>query len=174
MTNRRNKIQVLPLIILVALTIAFFLGGGRLQDGGVRPTAVPVEAQRGEAAISSRPADKKADVTAVPGDKQAVAAYIMAHGQLPDYYITKEAARAMGWSGGSLEPYAPGRLIGGDRFGNYEKLLPTQQGRIYWECDIGTYQADSRGTRRIVFSDDGLIYYTEDHYSSFTPLVGGE
>ncbi|MFR1264042.1 MAG: ribonuclease domain-containing protein [Christensenellales bacterium] len=80
----------------------------------------------------------------------------------------------MGWEGGSLEPYAPGRSIGGDRFGNYEGLLPEAEGRRYTECDIDTMGRSSRGAKRIVFSNDGLIYYTGDHYKSFELLYGEE
>ena len=83
-------------------------------------------------------------------------------------------AQALGWSGGSLEPYAPGRCIGGGRFGNYEGLLPEKEGRVYTECDIDTLGADSRGAKRIVFSNDGLIYYTADHYQTFELLYGEE
>ena len=79
-----------------------------------------------------------------------------------------------GWLGGSLEPYAPDKCIGGSRFGNYEGLLPEADGRTYTECDIDTLGADSRGAKRIVFSNDGLIYYTEDHYKSFELLYGEE
>jgi guanyl-specific ribonuclease Sa len=162
MTNKK-KIQVMPLVILVALTLAFFLGSGRLNKGSAKVDAAPLT-QKTEAA----------GTLAIPGEKNAVAAYIKEQGMLPDYYITKEAAQAKGWTGGSLEPYAPGCLIGGDRFGNYESLLPNKEGRSYMECDIGTFQANTRGTKRIVFSNDGLIYYTDDHYASFTKLSGGE
>ena len=72
------------------------------------------------------------------------------------------------------EPYAPGKCIGGSRFGNYEGLLPEADGRTYTECDIDTLGADSRGAKRIVFSNDGLIYYTEDHYETFELLYGEE
>ncbi len=99
-----------------------------------------------------------------------VALYLETYEHLPGNFITKKEARALGWEGGSLEPYAPGKCIGGDRFGNYEKLLPEAEGRSYRECDIDTLGADSRGAKRIVYSDDGLIYYTEDHYASFTLL----
>ena len=78
----------------------------------------------------------------------------------------------MGWNGGSLEPYAPGKCIGGDYFGNYEGILP--KGRSYHECDIDTLGAKSRGAKRLVYSDDGLIYYTSDHYNTFTLLYGEE
>ncbi len=100
-----------------------------------------------------------------------VALYLHIYGCLPGNFITKSQARSLGWQGGSLEPYAPGKCIGGDRFGNYEGLLPEGS---YTECDIDTLGADSRGAKRLVFSDDGRIYYTEDHYASFIELYGQE
>ena len=106
--------------------------------------------------------------------KDDVALYIHLFGHLPKNYITKSKAQDLGWSGGSLEPYAPGCSIGGGYFGNYEGLLPTKKGRKYTECDIDTRGARSRGSKRIVFSNDGLIYYTDDHYESFTLLYGGD
>ena len=105
---------------------------------------------------------------------EEVSAYLAAFGHLPDNFITKKEAKSLGWSGGSLEPYAPGMCIGGDRFGNYEGLLPEEPGRQYYECDINTLGADSRGAERLVYSDDGLIYYTGDHYESFELLYGEE
>ena len=99
-----------------------------------------------------------------------VALYLRLYGRLPGNFITKAEARKLGWNGGSLEPYAPGKCIGGDRFGNYEGLLPAD--RSYKECDIDTLGANSRGAKRLVFSDDGLIYYTADHYNTFELLYG--
>ncbi|MBQ7777986.1 MAG: ribonuclease [Oscillibacter sp.] len=106
--------------------------------------------------------------------KEDVALYIHTYGRLPDNFITKKEAEKLGWPGGSLEPYAPGMCIGGSRFGNYEKLLPEAKGRTYTECDIDTLGASKRGAKRIVFSNDGLIYYTDDHYESFELLYGEE
>lgn len=103
-----------------------------------------------------------------------VALYIHQYGKLPGNFITKKEAQKLGWSGGGLDKYAPGKSIGGDRFGNYEKLLPEKEGRTYTECDIDTMGAKSRGAKRIVFSNDGLIYYTGDHYESFTLMYGEE
>lgn len=102
--------------------------------------------------------------------KEDVALYIHLYGELPLNFMTKKQARDLGWEGGSLEPVAPGMCIGGDWFGNYEGLLP--EDREYTECDIDTLGASKRGAKRIVFSDDGLIYYTEDHYESFELLYG--
>ena len=106
--------------------------------------------------------------------KQEVAFYIYTYGHLPSNFITKKEAESLGWSGGSLEPYAPGKCIGGNRFGNYEGILPEKEGRQYTECDIDTLGAEKRGAKRIVFSNDGLIYYTEDHYETFELLYGSE
>lgn len=101
-----------------------------------------------------------------------VALYIHTYGKLPSNYITKNEAKKLGWSGGSLEEYAPGKCIGGDHYGNYEGLLPDKKGRSYTECDIETLGKSSRGSKRIVFSNDGLIYYTKDHYKTFTLMYG--
>ena len=106
--------------------------------------------------------------------KEDVSLYLHQYGKLPGNFITKADARKLGWDGGSLEPYAPGKCIGGDRFGNYEGLLPEAPGRTYTECDIDTLGASDRGAKRIVFSNDGLIYYTDDHYESFVLLYGKE
>lgn len=106
--------------------------------------------------------------------KDEVALYIHTYGKLPKNYMTKKEAEKLGWSGGSLEKYAPGMCIGGDYFGNYDGLLPKKSGRKYTECDIDTLGQKTRGAKRIVFSNDGLIYYTDDHYESFTLLYGSE
>ncbi len=121
--------------------------------------------------------DNKKDLIDKDGhffDKKSVALYINTYGCLPENFITKDEARKLGWEGGSVEKYAPGYAIGGDVFGNYEGLLPKAKGRTYYECDIDTDGYHSRGSRRIVFSDDGLIYYTHDHYESFELLYGEE
>ena len=107
--------------------------------------------------------------------KEEVAEYINLYGHLPSNFITKKEAKNLGWvsSEGNLNEVAPGMSIGGDYFGNYEGLLPEAEDRDYYECDIdfdGTY----RNEKRIVFSNDGLIYYTEEHYESFELLYGEE
>ena len=106
--------------------------------------------------------------------KEDVMNYLIQYGQLPSNFITKKEAKKLGWSGGSLEPYAPGKCIGGDYFGNYEEVLPVVSGRTYHECDIDTLNAKSRGAKRIIYSDDGQIYYTDNHYKSFTLLYGDD
>lgn len=108
-------------------------------------------------------------------DKEHVAAYLRAFSALPPNYITKKEAQALGWvaSEGNLWSVAPGKSIGGDRFGNYEKLLPEKSGRTWKECDID-FDGAFRNGKRIVFSSDGLIYYTDDHYKTFTEIKNDE
>ena len=103
--------------------------------------------------------------------KDDVALYIRTYkGALPRNFITKKEARALGWTGGPLEPFAPGKSIGGDRFGNYERRLPALNGGFYKECDIDT-KGRPRGAKRLVFTSKGQrIYYTEDHYRTFKEL----
>lgn len=100
-----------------------------------------------------------------------VALYLHTYGHLPPNFLTKDEARSRGWdaSKGNLGDVAPGMSIGGDRFGNREGLLPDQKGRQYYECDID-YDGGRRNAKRIVFSNDGLIFYTDDHYASFEQL----
>ena len=107
--------------------------------------------------------------------KEEVAAYLYQFGELPDNYITKKEAKKLGWVSeeGNLYKVAPGKSIGGDYFGNYEGILPEKEGRECHECDIDT-DGHYRGAKRMVYSDDDLIYYTEDHYESFTLLYGEE
>lgn len=107
--------------------------------------------------------------------KEDVAAYIHEYGHLPSNFITKKEAKNLGWesSEGNLGKVAPGMSIGGDYFGNYEGSLPEADGRDYYECDIDS-DGGYRNGKRIVYSNDGLIYYTEDHYETFELLYGEE
>ncbi|MDE6763487.1 MAG: ribonuclease [Oscillospiraceae bacterium] len=100
-----------------------------------------------------------------------VAEYIHTFGTLPNNFITKSEAKELGWDNknGNLWDVAEGKSIGGDYFGNYEELLPKSKGRKYTECDVN-YEGGYRGSERIIFSNDGLIYYTNDHYQTFTQL----
>ena len=172
-----RKLSALILSALASFTLLVGCGAAPVSDdisGGAS-----YEEDWGSAPAASQDASQSAgesDPDALPEDgsytsAQDVAAYLVTYGHLPGNFITKKEARALGWEGGSLEPYAPGCCIGGDRFGNYEGTLPEGD---YHECDIDTLGADRRGAKRLVYSDDGRIYYTEDHYESFTLLYGEE
>ena len=105
---------------------------------------------------------------------EEVALYLYVFAELPYNYITKNEAMDLGWESrkGNLWEVAEGACIGGDRFGNYEGLLPKANGRQYYECDVD-YEGGFRDAKRIIFSNDGLIFYTEDHYESFIQLFDG-
>lgn len=102
---------------------------------------------------------------------EEVAVYLTLYEKLPGNFISKYDAENLGWDNrkGNLDKVAPGCSIGGNRFGNYEGLLPEAKGRKYTECDIN-YDGGYRNGERIVFSNDGLIFYTSDHYQTFTPV----
>ena len=99
---------------------------------------------------------------------EEVAVYLTLYDALPDNYLTKKEAQALGWDSrrGNLWDVAEGCSIGGDRFGNYEGQLPEKMGRRFTECDIG-YDGGYRGAERLIFTNDGLMYYTADHYKTF-------
>ncbi|MGM9941344.1 MAG: ribonuclease domain-containing protein [Bulleidia sp.] len=103
--------------------------------------------------------------------KNDVAEYLYTYHELPSNYMTKAEARELGWEGGALSVIVEGMCIGGDVFGNYEGILPEEDS--YYECDIDTLHSTSRGAKRIVYSDDWDIYYTEDHYETFELLYEG-
>lgn len=125
------------------------------------PTATPVRTEKPTAA------PKQTAITA----PQDIADYIFAHGTLPDNFLTKNEARQLGWDSSKnyVSDVAPGYSIGGDKFGNYEGLLPDASGRKWYEADAN-YTVGPRGAERILYSSDGLVYYTSDHYQTFTEM----
>lgn len=160
---------------LLALLLVFSVLSG---CGGAAPGVPSSTAAPAADAVSLGESDKSSPAALDEGGEytsaEDVALYLHLYAHLPQNFITKKDARALGWNGGGLDDYADGKCIGGDRFGNYEGLLPDAPGREYHECDIDTLHAASRGAKRIVYSNDGLIYYTEDHYESFILLYGEE
>jgi len=167
----KKRLSMLAAVILVVLVSLFSAPGGEeVQQLPVLPEVqeqVQVLPDLTEEAV---PAEAAIDIDGSYTTKEDVSLYIYTYGCLPGNFMTKNEARELGWEGGGLEDFAPGMCIGGDHFGNYEGLLP--EDRDYTECDIDTLGGDSRGAKRIVFSEDGLIYYTEDHYESFELLYG--
>lgn len=97
-----------------------------------------------------------------------VVSYVKRNGQLPDYYITKNDARNKGWKASerNLCDVLPGHAIGGDTFTNRERRLPIKKGRKYYEADLN-YNCGERNAHRLIYSNDGLIYVTYDHYHTF-------
>ena len=167
------KKKLTPIISLLLVVLAVFFGVPVGEEAVSEVITTDVLVQEAAPAPSDWVQEDGTALISADGvytTKEDVALYIHTYGCLPQNFMTKDEARDLGWEGGSLEPYAPGMCIGGDRFGNYEGLLP--EDRDYLECDIDTLGAEKRGAKRIVFSDDGLVYYTEDHYESFELLYG--
>ena len=104
-------------------------------------------------------------------DPQQIVNYLDVYGELPENFITKNEAKDLGWDSryNYVGEVAPGMSIGGDRFGNYDGQLPNKKGRKWYECDAN-YRGKKRGAERVIFSSDGLYYYTNDHYQTFTQM----
>lgn len=158
MKRRFAALLALLLVGLIVLTAC-----GQIQ--AVKEMAKATEAF---AVNTAAPAATAAAETAIT-DPQEIADYIFAHGELPPNFITKKEAQALGWRGGDLYVYAPGKSIGGSVFSNYEKKLPKVKGRVYRECDAN-YTGGKRGDDRIVYSNDGHVWFTSDHYETFIEL----
>ena len=159
MTRKIIAFIAAMLMMLSACMLASCEGGGSSGSGGEN---------KGQ---SQDPAEASVDENGTYDSKEEVAEYLSIYRKLPKNYITKKEAKRMGWHGGSVEKYAPGKCIGGDKFGNYEGILPAGK---YHECDIDTLGKKNRGAKRLIYSDDGRIYYTDDHYETFTLLYGEE
>lgn len=168
MHSRFRRFKPLLSLVVIALLLASFFSGcvttQPVERENVKKTTTAQKTQK------TKTIDKNGSYTS----KDDVALYIHTYGELPKNFISKKQAERLGWDGGSLEPYAPGKSIGGSYFGNYEGKLPKKKGRTYYECDIDTKGRRSRGPKRIVYSTDGLIYYTPDHYETFELLYGEE
>lgn len=150
------------LILLLLISTTIFLGGCEEESPSVNSSATKQQGDTKEDTI-----DEQGSYTS----KEEVARYLHEYGKLPPNFITKDEAKALGWDNkkGDLWDVAQGKSIGGDRFGNREGLLPSAEGRQWYECDID-YQGGFRNEKRIVYSNDGLIYYTGDHYKNFEKL----
>lgn len=162
---------------ILALLLCLLTGCTGITDKSADQTDIDIQQTSGQEEQNTE-AEQNAETLEESGSytsKEDVAAYIHQFGHLPDNFITKKEAKNAGWvsSKGNLSEAAPGKSIGEDRFGNYEGILPEKEGRQYYECDIDS-DGGYRGAKRIIYSDDGLVYYTEDHYETFELLYGEE
>ena len=165
--RKHHKLAVLFVLLLTAVLLLTGCTANALE------TAKTKKATEAPAAATAVPAP-----TATPGpldEAQRLADYIFEHGELPDNFVTKKEAQAMGWQNGYryVGDIEPGLCIGGDYFGNYEQKLPQVKGRKYYEADC-FYQGGPRNEYRIIFSTDGHVWYTGDHYNTFTELFPSE
>ena len=169
--------RILALLLALVMAFGLFACGVEPQDETVPMQTQPQTTAPGES-IPDGPEETEPGILLDPDGwyyaAEDVALFLVTYGELPCNFITKSEARDLGWEGGSVQKYLEGAAIGGDKFGNREGILPKADGRKYYECDIDTDGKSSRGAKRIVFSNDGLIYYTEDHYETFVLLYGEE
>ncbi len=182
--NTKKKASPIKTLLVSAIAVVLLLFGSVTGlfsgDQPIAPEAATAAPKATQAAAldaatavpeATRAAAPEATQAAALIEPQAIADYLFAHGELPDNFITKAEARALGWDSAKnyVSDVAPGKSIGGDRFGNYEGLLPKADGRQYYEADCN-YVSGPRGAERIIYSSDGLVFYTGDHYKSFSEL----
>ncbi|MDD6188418.1 MAG: ribonuclease domain-containing protein [Clostridiales bacterium] len=178
---RRGGALALSLLLLLSLlsgcaapndiAVTEVIGGMSGETAAATATPVSEESAEPSPEPSTEPTPALIDEDGWYDTPEDVAEYIHTYGRLPGNFITKSEAQELGWvsSEGNLWDVAYGMSIGGDRFGNREGLLPDAEGRRWYECDVN-YSGGYRGGERIVFSSDGLVYYTADHYESFEQL----
>jgi len=168
LTNKQKKLYGTLLAVAVLLILALIKGKDLKQIFNA-PFPDKISAEQTSEPTKSPLAQVEED--GIYSTPDLVAAYIHTFNKLPSNFITKKEAEQLGWvsSEGNLWDVTDEMSIGGDKFGNYEGLLPKADGRQWYECDVN-YYGGYRGSERIVYSNDGLIYYTHDHYESFTQL----
>ncbi len=174
--------KYLRLLIASFAILLTFAGCGNIASGGAesgskaqatsqissQALSSKASSQASSQAASQEPSSKKTaplDEHGTYDSAQDVADYLLYYHKLPENYMTKNEARKMGWEGGALNRVVPGKCIGGDVFSNLEGALP--ENATYHECDIDTINSKTRGSKRIVWSEDFKIYYTKDHYENF-------
>lgn len=162
---------ILMALLLLILGQQGILPLGNTADAPDAPDALPTATIAAALTDSPTAAPTQAPQQTAITAPQDIADYIFAHGTLPDNFLTKSEARQLGWDSSQnyVSDVAPGYSIGGDKFGNYEGLLPDTSGRKWYEADAN-YTAGPRGAERILYSSDGLVYYTSDHYQTFTEM----
>lgn len=165
---------------LLALCLALLPGcalwggagaGGTASAGGSANGTASAAASGGSAAGAGAASGVSVSEDGTYTDKDHVALYLHLYQKLPANYISKTKAKKAGWDAekGNLWDVCPGKSIGGGTFYNDDGFLPEKSGRTWKECDID-YAGGYRGAKRICYSNDGLIFYTDDHYQSFTQL----
>jgi len=179
MKQGRGKLAALLALLLAAALLL----GACSADAAVSAKSKKKNTARPAATVTATATETPAaedagEPTEEPGpiiEPQRIADYIFEHGELPDNFITKKEAQAMGWDSryNYVSDVAPGMSIGGDYFGNYEGKLPRVKGRKYYEADCW-YTEGPRNAYRIIYSSDGHVWYTEDHYNTFVELSPSE
>lgn len=167
--SRRNRIIRLFVLLLAAMLLLSSCTANALESAKRKKNTAALQVTAAQETPTAVP-----EPTATPGpleEAQRIADYFFEHGELPDNFITKKQAQALGWDKykNTVSDVAPGKSIGGDYFGNYEQKLPVVKGRKYYEADC-FYRGGDRNAYRIIYSTDGHVWYTGDHYNTFIEL----
>ena len=170
MAKRLMRLLAAALALLVALGgLSFAVAEDDWRDLLRQLYGLTDEDQIGQQSVNSKETEVEFELPVT--DPQQIVIYLGKYGELPENFITKKEAQALGWDSwyNYVGEVAPGMSIGGDRYGNYEGQLPSKKGRTWYECDAN-YRGKKRGAERVIFSSDGLYYYTRDHYKTFTQM----
>lgn len=153
---------------IIMMLVVLILTSCQVQTTAPPTIQMPGEAESSEKIESTHTEAQMLDENGSYTSAEDVATYIRTYRKLPSNYLRKNEARDQGWIAeeGNLRDLFPDAAIGGDRFGNREGLLPEEEGRTYYEADVN-YEGGHRGAERLVYSNDGLVFYTDDHYDSF-------
>jgi ribonuclease len=169
---RNNTVYKLIIVLLLIIIAVRLIKTSSQKDNG------PAHHNKEQPTVKNiEPETNKPDQQNTNGEKKSideltketvVVPYVKQNNRLPDYYIKKKEARKSGWdpAAGNLCEVLPGRAIGGDFFTNREGRLPEKPGRNWYEADLN-YNCAHRNADRLLFSNDGLVYITKDHYKTF-------
>lgn len=169
----KDKIRLALFFLIGSLTtfsVMYFINNYKIEKKGETTANKNVSVNQN---VNDRNSEKNAATTANFSknideltEENLVINYVKENHELPEYYLTKSEARKEGWvpSRGNLCDVLPGRAIGGDKFSNREKFLPV--GNQYFEADVN-YNCGNRNADRIVFTKNGEVWLTKNHYKSF-------
>ncbi|WP_185188501.1 ribonuclease domain-containing protein [Chryseobacterium gallinarum] len=168
MNNKIRAVLFMCLGLLFGMSV-MYIYKNFIEDRNSRTNTVKtVPVSYGSTAVTDQYTTENTDQVSIEKltEEKTVINYVKQNRRLPDYYITKGEARRQGWnpSRGNLCEVLPGKAIGGDRFGNREKRLP--EGEKYFEADVN-YHCGSRQADRIIFTKNGDVYLTKNHYKTF-------
>lgn len=170
--NRQNiKLGLFFIIgLLTAFLVMYFFQNYKLEKKNDASSNMEVASSnkddKGNSAdVNASPSKNTESIDELTNEKKVIN-YVKATRHLPDYYVTKSQAKKSGWipSKGNLCDVLPGKAIGGDRFSNREKNLPGNE--QYYEADVN-YSCGNRNADRIIFTKNGDVFLTKDHYKSF-------
>lgn len=154
-----KKTGMILALVIVALIYVLYGSNTKTREADNALKPVLQTQQQTQRAVAEK-------IDALTQEKRVVS-YLQKHNKLPDYYVSKRTARNAGWKPErqNLCDVLPGNAIGGDKFMNREQHLPIAVNRQWYEADIN-YNCGARGSDRLLYSSDGLIYVTKDHYKS--------